>query len=230
MQWGLSLSYVNFDNWRFVLFYVSVSKRLNCDRVLIHGESIMNTKVLIALQGLGVVINETGERFVADSFEIATILPHVRVMEMIGTFLAEEFEKDKIYAVVGIGEDQVSGTVIAHWTARRLTEIANTEVLAVRACRKEIGIGVTINSVPREQLKKKNILVVTDVLATGATVRLLVEKLREDVGATVVGIAAIGEREDVTTRVPKGIRVHTLFGIKRREPEVHVPPEKNKRA
>ena len=177
----------------------------------------LRDKIFAGLEKLGVVIDRTGERAVANSFETAALLPHVNLMEIIGAFLAEEFREGSFYAVVGIGEDPTSGTVLAQWTARRLSELTRSEVLALRGCRKDLGIGLTINGVPRTELRGKRVVVVTDVLATGATVGQLVDKLRRELHATVVGVAAIGVREDVATTIPRAVRVHTLLGIKGRD-------------
>jgi adenine/guanine phosphoribosyltransferase-like PRPP-binding protein len=183
----------------------------------------VHTEILTTLKRLGVEFKEEGERPLARSLSLPKLLHDTSFMRELGMAFATFFADNDIDIVIGIGNDAACGAVLSQWTTAALTErYVNSSVAryvsSVYSSPKDVGHGPSINGFIGE-LSKKNVIIVTDVLHTGETVKHLGDLLYTKYAASIIGIATLGKRIDAKTSVlPWGLRIHKIIDVAGPEP------------
>jgi len=107
--------------------------------------------------------------------------------------IAEQFADDKVEVVIA---PAIGGVILSQWTAYHLSEITGREVFGVYAEKAESGDAFIVKRGYDKVVAGKNILVVEDVLTTGATTKKVVEATRA-LGGNVIGLGALCNRGGV---------------------------------
>lgn len=121
------------------------------------------------------------------------VYPHTAKVSRLCQFIAEDFENEEIYAVVG---PVVGGVALAQWTAHHLSLLQGKEVLAICADKEEDYF--VIKRGQDKFITGKKILVVEDILTTGGSVKKVVETIKL-LGGEIIGIGALCNRGGVTS-------------------------------
>lgn len=102
--------------------------------------------------------------------------------------LAERFVADGVETVCG---PTLGGIVLSQWTARHLSDLAGKEVLSVFAEKTNREKDFALTRGYRRFVAGKRVLVVEDVITTGASVRKVIEVVK-DAGGEVAGVGVMG--------------------------------------
>lgn len=121
----------------------------------------------------------------------------------------------------------IGGVILSQWTAYHLTELTGREVLGVYA-EKEGKVQTSASYGPLSPrfedafvikrgydklIRKRNVLVVEDVLTTGGSVKKVVQAVR-DVGGRVVEVAALCNRGNVAAEAIGAPGLFALANVK----------------
>ncbi len=159
-------------------------------------------QVLRILGGVGAVI--VGSHIVYASGKHGTayinkdaLYPHTKKISFVCRVIAYEFSGyDKIDAVIA---PAVGGVILSQWIAYHLTAFTGREVLALYAEKSTNEDAFVIRRGYDRIIAGKNVLVVEDVMTTGASVRKVVEAVRA-CGGNVIGVGALCNRGGVTAQ------------------------------
>jgi len=138
------------------------------------------------------------------------VYPHTADTSHLCRAIAERFADDKVEVVIA---PAVGGIPLSQWTAHHLSEICGHEVLSVYAEKETIAIpdpeglgrkcfvetgGFVIKRGYDKLIAGKRVLVVEDVLTTGASARTVINATRA-FGGHVVGLGVLCNRGGVIT-------------------------------
>jgi len=124
--------------------------------------------------------------------------------------LANLFSRDSVEVVVG---PMIGGIILSQHTALRLRKITHHQILSVYAEKTDDCEGFVIKRGYDKVVSGKRVLVVEDVLTTGASARKTVEAVRA-VGGEVIGVGAICNRGGVTAEDVGNVpRLEVLMNI-----------------
>lgn len=110
--------------------------------------------------------------------------------------MAKEFVSVRPNVIVG---PAVGGVVLAQWTAYHLTVLTGREVFAVYADKSDDGRGYVIKRGYDQIVNGQRVLVVEDILNSGASAAKTVDAVRT-AGGTVIGLGALCSRRDVVLK------------------------------
>ncbi len=152
-------------------------------------------QVLRMLGNVGAVI--TGSHIVYASGKHGTayinkdaLYPHTQKTSFVCRVIAYEFSGCDIDIVIA---PAIGGVILAQWTARHLEVFIGREVLALYAEKTADGNDFVITRGYEKLIPGKRVLVVDDVLTTGASVRKVVEAARA-IGGDVIGVGVLCNR------------------------------------
>lgn len=137
------------------------------------------------------------------------VYPHTEETRELASMWAENFKDSGIEVVVG---PALGGIILSHDTASSLTQITGREIHGVYAEKKVDEKGKEYFAFTRgydQLVAGKKVLVVEDVLTTGASVKSVVDLVRET-GGEVLAVGAIANRGGVT---PEDIGVERLDAL-----------------
>lgn len=120
------------------------------------------------------------------------VYPNTTRISRLCQFIAESFEDEEIDTVVG---PVVGGVALAQWTAHHLSKLQGKEIMAV--CADKSGDSFVIKRGQEKFVNENRILVVEDILTTGASAKKVIEVVRE-MGGSIVGASALCNRGAVT--------------------------------
>ncbi|VAW32079.1 Orotate phosphoribosyltransferase [hydrothermal vent metagenome] len=131
------------------------------------------------------------------------VYPHTRDTSRLCRSIAEMFVDDNVEVVIA---PAIGGVILSQWTAHHLTEMNGREVLGIYAEKSKDGRSFEINRGYDKFIVDKRILVVEDVLNTGASAKKVIEAVRV-INDNVVGLGVLCNRGGITPKdvanVPK---------------------------
>lgn len=131
------------------------------------------------------------------------VYPHTRDTSRLCRSIAEMFVDDNVEVVIA---PAIGGVILSQWTAHHLTEMNGREVLGIYAEKSKDGRSFEINRGYDKFIVDKRILVVEDVLNTGASAKKVIEAVRV-INDNVVGLGVLCNRGEITPKdvanVPK---------------------------
>ncbi len=117
------------------------------------------------------------------------IYPHTAYISRIAEIIAEKYKDEPVDVVVG---PSVGGIILAQWTAHHLSRLKGKEILAVftekQPDRNQIffrGYG--------QFVKRKNILVVEDIVTTGGSVKKVIHSVSKEGGKVLAACSIINK-------------------------------------
>jgi orotate phosphoribosyltransferase len=148
------------------------------------------------------------------------LYPHTKITSQLCKAIAEQFAKDRVDAVIA---PVIGGVILSQWVAHHLTEITGREVFGVYAEKDGAG-GFVIKRGYDKLIAGKNVLVVEDMLTTGASAKKVVEAARA-LGCKVVGLGALFNRNETTAKDVANVpRLFALYNKKLEDwPEADCP-------
>ncbi len=170
------------------------------------------TEIFAQLQDVGAIIRDghfvyTSGKHGSAYINKDAIYPHTGLTSELCKALAERFQSAKIDVVAA---PVVGGVILSQWMAHHLSALTGREVLGLYA--EKEGNAFVLKRGYDQQARGKRVLVVEDILNTGGSARKVVEALRE-LGAEVVGVAALCNRGKVASRDLGGVHLESLVWI-----------------
>lgn len=159
-----------------------------------------NKKVLNILEAIGAII--TNDHFVYTSGKHGSVYvrkdklyPHTNLTSKVCALIADDVQQLPIDVVVG---PSIGGIILSQWTAYHLSKKTKREVISVFTEKstddKEVFDRPQVFKRGYDALVKgKNVLVVEDLTTTGASVKKVVERVKE-AGGTVVCVYVLLNR------------------------------------
>lgn len=124
------------------------------------------------------------------------LYPHTKKTSFVCRMSAYEFSGSDIDVVIA---PAIGGVILSQWIAHHLEGFTGREVSALYAEKTEDGKNFIIKRGYERLIPGKRVLVVEDVVTTGASVKKVVEAARA-VGGNVVGVGALCNRGGVTAQ------------------------------
>lgn len=123
------------------------------------------------------------------------VYPHTKETSDLCRAIAQQSANDDVEVVIA---PAIGGVILSQWTAHHLSEITGREVFGVYAEKAESGGAFIIKRGYNKIVAGKNVLVVEDVLTTGASAKKVVEATRA-LGGNVIGLGALCNRGGITS-------------------------------
>ncbi|HFC10836.1 MAG TPA: phosphoribosyltransferase [Candidatus Kaiserbacteria bacterium] len=131
------------------------------------------------------------------------VYPHTGYTSLLCRSIAEMFVDDNVEVVIA---PAIGGVILSQWTAHHLTEMNGREVLGIYSEKSKDGHSFEINRGYDKFIIGKRILVVEDVLNTGASAKKVIEAVRV-INDNVIGLGVLCNRGGITPKdvanVPK---------------------------
>ncbi|MDP3734866.1 MAG: phosphoribosyltransferase family protein [bacterium] len=140
-------------------------------------------------------------------FNKDALYPHTESTSRLSREIANRFANDDVAVVIA---PAIGGVILSQWVAHHLSQYTKREVLAVYAEKTENGNGFVIRRGYEKLIPQAHVLVVEDVLTTGASARRVIETTRA-LGGKVIGLGVLCNRGGVTRHDVGGIS--KLFGL-----------------
>ncbi len=120
------------------------------------------------------------------------IYPHTKHISRIGEIIAEQYKDSLIDVVVG---PSMGGIIISQWVASHLSKMKGKEILGVYT-EKQPDKDQIFTRGYGQFVKGKNVLVVEDIVTTGASVKKVINSVIKE-GGTVVAACAIVNKDPI---------------------------------
>ncbi|MBI4138895.1 phosphoribosyltransferase [Candidatus Uhrbacteria bacterium] len=157
-------------------------------------------EVLQALATVGAVIRDSHLVYASGKHGSAyvnkdAVYPYPVLTSRLCRVIAERFAGDRVDAVIA---PAIGGVILSQWTAFHLSQMFGNTVFGVYAEKSDAGVGLfSIRRGYDRLISGKRVLVVEDVLTTGASAKGVVREVRS-IGGDVVGVGALCNRGGIT--------------------------------
>jgi orotate phosphoribosyltransferase len=136
------------------------------------------------------------------------VYPHTKYISELCLEIAKRFQERPVDIVAG---PTIGGVILAQWTAHHLSQLQSREVLAVFAEPGDEGTRV-FNRGYDKLVRGRNVLLVEDILTTGASIRKVVEAVCR-LDGRIVGVGALVNRGKIDTHDIGGVDIMSLLNI-----------------
>lgn len=175
----------------------------------------MDTKALvISLESIGAIIRDSHLIYTSGRHGKAyvnkdALYPRTALTSDVCYSMAKAYATENIEVVLA---PALGGIVLSQWVAHHLSDMTDTEVLAVYAEKAPSGEGFVLKRGYDQLIAGKRTLILEDVLTTGGSVKKVVE-LAQTLGAHVRGVAAFCNRGGLTAEALGAPKLFSLLEL-----------------
>jgi orotate phosphoribosyltransferase len=117
------------------------------------------------------------------------VYPHTAYISRIAEIIAEKYKDQPIDIVVG---PAIGGIILSQWTAHHLSNLKGKEILSVYT-EKQIDKDQIFTRGYGRFVKEKNVLVVEDIVTTGASVKKVINSVKKEGGKVIAACAIVNK-------------------------------------